>query len=128
MIPDSVIYTPRKLANFLAVNKITEVLVTPSVLQALVATSKGTSTKDSLQSLRTIWLNGEVVTNELIHQAKSHLPDHLQLLNTYSICECHDVANYDTNWAAPDKSGPVPVGYPSQGVTAMVMPLSLIHI
>ena len=123
VIPDSAIYTPRKLANFLAVNKITEVLVTPSVLQALVATSKGTSTKYSLQSLRTIWLNGEVVTNELIQQAKSHFPDHLQILNTYSICECHDVANYDTNWATPDVPGPLPVGYPSQGVIAMVVPI-----
>jgi len=122
VIPDTIIYTPRKLADFLAINKITEVLVTPSVLQALVASNRGTL-RDRLSLLRTIWLNGEVVTHELIIQARANLSETVRILNTYSICECHDVANYDTSWVPADQSGPIPVGYPAQDVKVMVMPL-----
>jgi amino acid adenylation domain-containing protein/thioester reductase-like protein len=123
VIPDSTIYTPRKLVNFLSVNKITEVLLTPSVLQALIASNKGGALKTRLGLLRTIWLNGEVVTHELINQARAALPETMRILNTYSICECHDVANYDTQWISPDQSGPIPVGYPGQGVKVVVIPI-----
>ena len=123
VIPDLVIYTPRKLADFLAINQITEVLITPSVLQALVSSSKGPVLKERLRLLRTIWLNGEVVTHELVLRARGHLPETVRILNTYSICECHDVANYDTTWLPPDTTGPIPVGYPTDGVKVMVMPI-----
>src|ERR687890_465740 len=93
VIPDDVIYDPRALIRFLEENGITETLVTPSLLEA-VLNSSGPDVGERLSKLRTLWLNGEVVTRTLAQRTMELLPD-ARLLNVYSCSETHEVAAGD---------------------------------
>jgi len=93
VIPDDVIYDPKALIRFLEEYGITETLVTPSLLEA-VLNSSGPDVGERLAKLRTLWLNGEVVTRTLARRAMDLLPD-ARLLNVYSCSETHEVAAGD---------------------------------
>src|SRR5215207_1294401 len=93
VIPDDVIYDPNALIRFLEEYGITETLVTPSLLEA-VLNSSGPEVGERLSKLRTLWLNGEVVTRTLARRAMELLPD-ARLLNVYSCSETHEVAAGD---------------------------------
>ena len=93
VIPDDVIYDPKALIGFLEEYEITETLVTPSLLEA-VLNSSGPDVGERLSKLRTLWLNGEVVTRTLARRAMELLPD-VRLLNVYSCSETHEVAAGD---------------------------------
>jgi amino acid adenylation domain-containing protein/thioester reductase-like protein len=93
VIPDDVIYDPKALIHFLEEYGITETLVTPSLLEA-VLNSSGPDVGERLSKLRTLWLNGEVVTRTLARRALELLPD-ARLLNVYSCSETHEVAAGD---------------------------------
>jgi thioester reductase-like protein/amino acid adenylation domain-containing protein len=93
VIPDDVIYDPKALIRFLEEYAITETLVTPSLLEA-VLNSSGPDVGERLSKLRTLWLNGEVVTRTLARRAMELLPD-ARLLNVYSCSETHEVAAGD---------------------------------
>jgi thioester reductase-like protein/amino acid adenylation domain-containing protein len=93
VIPDDVIYDPKALIRFLEEYGITETLVTPSLLEA-VLNSSAPDVGERLSKLRTLWLNGEVVTRTLARRAMELLPD-ARLLNVYSCSETHEVAAGD---------------------------------
>ena len=93
VIPDDVIYDPAALVRFLEGYKVSEILVTPSLLES-VLDAGGADLEEKLSSLRTIWLNGEVVTRTLARRALSLLPE-TRLLNVYSCSETHEVAAGD---------------------------------
>ena len=93
VIPDDVIYDPGALIRFLEEYGITETLFTPSLLEAVLDAS-GPELGERLSSLRTLWLNGEVVTRTLARRAMSLLPG-TRLLNVYSCSETHEVAAGD---------------------------------
>src|SRR5215212_109139 len=93
VIPDDVIYDPKALIRFLEEYRITETLVTPSLLEA-VLNSSGPDVGERLSKLRALWLNGEVVTRTLARRAMELLPD-ARLLNVYSCSETHEVAAGD---------------------------------
>ena len=93
VIPDDVIYDPKALIRFLEEYGITETLFTPSLLEA-VLNSSGPDVGERLSKLRTLWLNGEVVTRTLARRAMELLPD-ARLLNVYSCSETHEVAAGD---------------------------------
>src|SRR5215210_360509 len=93
VIPDDVIYDPNALISFLEEYEITETLVTPSLLEA-VLNSSGPGAGGRLSGLRTLWLNGEVVTRTLARRAMELLPD-ARVLNVYSCSETHEVAAGD---------------------------------
>ncbi|HEV8045981.1 MAG TPA: AMP-binding protein, partial [Rubrobacter sp.] len=93
VIPDDVIYDPKSLIRFLDEYGVTETLVTPSLLEAVLDAS-GPEVGETLSALRTLWLNGEVVTRTLARRAMSLLPD-TRLLNVYSCSETHEVAAGD---------------------------------
>jgi amino acid adenylation domain-containing protein len=93
VIPDDVIYDPKALIHFLEEYGITETLVTPSLLET-VLNSSGPDVGERLSNLRTLWLNGEVVTRTLARRAMELLPD-ARLLNVYSCSETHEVAAGD---------------------------------
>jgi thioester reductase-like protein/amino acid adenylation domain-containing protein len=93
VIPDDVIYDPKALIHFLEEYGITETLFTPSLLEA-VLNSSGPDVGERLSKLRTLWLNGEVVTRTLAQRAMELLPD-ARLLNVYSCSETHEVAAGD---------------------------------
>ena len=125
VIPDALLAMPKKLANFLFDHNVTEVLFTPSAFQRLIRSVPAAELRTQLAGLRTIWLNGEVVTTKLVKEALETIPSHIKLLNTYSICECHDVSNADLrslNYTDIEKQneGICPVGYADQGVIVKV--------
>ncbi len=92
-IPDDVIYDPISLLNFLQEFRATETLVTPSLLESVLNLG-GESVGEKLSGLKTLWLNGEVVTRLLARRVLAALPD-VRVLNTYSISETHEAAAGD---------------------------------
>ena len=93
VIPDDVIYDPASLVRFLEEYEVSEILVTPSLLES-VLDAGGADLGERLSSLRTLWLNGEVVTRTLARRALDLLPE-ARLLNVYSCSETHEVAAGD---------------------------------
>ncbi|KAK6439018.1 putative NRPS-like protein biosynthetic cluster [Oleoguttula sp. CCFEE 5521] len=88
-IPDEASFDPKALVELLASKKITETLMTPTLLAAMLARNSDLGTR--LLDLRTLWLNGEVVTTDLARRGVEALPN-VRLLNCYSCCETHEVA------------------------------------
>ncbi|MGH3145679.1 MAG: AMP-binding protein, partial [Rubrobacter sp.] len=111
VIPDDVIYDPGSLIQFLEEYGVTETLVTPSLLEAVLDASDPEVGR-RLSALRTLWLNGEVVTRTLARRAMSVLVG-TRLLNVYSCSETHEVAAGDLRELVenPDSTY-CPVGLP----------------
>ncbi|KAJ1471611.1 hypothetical protein T484DRAFT_1843426 [Baffinella frigidus] len=89
VIPDTVIFDVMKLPLFISEHKITRMLFTPSLLEAML----GEPGMDSslYNSLRLIVLCGEVVTVQLRNKTREMVPG-TTIHNLYSISECHDIA------------------------------------
>ncbi|XP_071951852.1 uncharacterized protein [Antedon mediterranea] len=124
IIPDNVIYDPPLLLEFLRKHKITRLLFTPSLLETVLDTGKA-DLASCLQNLKIIWLCGEVVTNGLRDRILETLPS-IQLLNLYSISECHDVAVSNLSLdkkteTADSKRKFCPVGKLLQGVQVTIL-------
>jgi len=92
VIPDDVIFDPRRLIAFLDEHAITRVLFTPSLFEQVLAALPEAA--GALPALRMVILNGEVVSVALRDKARVKLP-HVALVNDYSISECHDVTTSD---------------------------------
>lgn len=112
VIPDDVIYDPKSLVDFLQEYEVTETLITPSLLEAVLDAS-GSEIGARLSVLKTLWLNGEVVTRTLARRAMSLLPN-ARLMNVYSCSETHEVAAGDLEelLAANPEATYAPVGRP----------------
>ncbi|EME85366.1 uncharacterized protein MYCFIDRAFT_42966 [Pseudocercospora fijiensis CIRAD86] len=106
-IPDEVSYDPVALVEMLASKKITETLMTPTLLAAVL--SRFPDIGSRLGDLRTLWLNGEVVTTDLARRALKALPG-VRLLNCYSACETHEIACGDIREMLDDQATYCPVG------------------
>ncbi|PWN48840.1 acetyl-CoA synthetase-like protein [Violaceomyces palustris] len=88
-VPDEASYDPVALVELLAQNKVTETLMTPTLLAAVL--SRHSNLGATLPHLRSLWLNGEVVTTDLARRAIRALPN-TRLLNCYSASETHEIA------------------------------------
>ncbi|SNX87157.1 related to Aminoadipate-semialdehyde dehydrogenase [Melanopsichium pennsylvanicum] len=97
-IPDHSSYDPVKLVDLLSTERITETLMTPTLLAAVLARHHNLGAK--LPDLRSLWLNGEVVTTDLARRAIKALPN-TRLLNCYSASETHEVACGDLRQMLP---------------------------
>lgn len=100
LIDDETIKDVQRLRSEIARSQLTRILMTPSLLQLLVSQTDATL-GDDLRSLKTIILNGEVVSRDLLARVRAVLPD-VEIVNDYSISECHDVT---TTRLSPDKHG-----------------------
>jgi amino acid adenylation domain-containing protein/thioester reductase-like protein len=118
VIPDDTIYDPKLLVAFLDAHRITETLMTPSLLETVLNSLPAERIQAALSRLQVLWLNGEVVTLNLRERALAVLPESTRLLNTYSISECHDVASLDLRRMAAVASEFCPVGFANQDVDA----------
>lgn len=120
VIPDEVIFDPKRLIAFLEQHEITRVLFTASLFEQVlgaVATLPGVP----LRSLRMVILNGEVVTRALRDRARVLLP-HVCLINDYSISECHDITTSDLNDAnAPATGHYMPAGHVMANVRVYIL-------
>ncbi|MBW3601552.1 MAG: thioester reductase domain-containing protein [Actinobacteria bacterium] len=111
VIPDEVIYDPVALVDFLRRWRVSETLMTPSLLEA-VLNAHGAELGERLEELRVLWLNGEVVTKTLARRALAALP-RTRVLNVYSISEAHEVAAGDLRELVDHPSAAhCPVGRP----------------
>lgn len=108
-VPDDASYDPVALVDLLSAKKITETLMTPTLLAAVL--SRHPEIGNRLPELRTLWLNGEVVTTDLARRALKALPK-TRLLNCYSACETHEVACGDIKEMFDDDAVYCPVGPP----------------
>jgi amino acid adenylation domain-containing protein/thioester reductase-like protein len=122
VIPDDVIFLPRTLTKYISDNRITEVLFTPSLLQAVLNSDDPETLRNELESLRVVWLNGEVVPGSLKEQAFGVLSRSARLFNTYSISEAHDVCTVELKSVAGSVEEVCPVGLPVPGVQVRVLP------
>lgn len=102
IIPDETIYDPQKLSDFIFDHKITRLLFTPSLLQAVLDMNTEEELRKKFDSIRLIWLCGEVVSMALNDQFKRIFPEK-KLLNLYSVSECHDVTAADISDLQSDR-------------------------
>jgi amino acid adenylation domain-containing protein/thioester reductase-like protein len=108
-VPDDASYDPVALVDFLSAKHITETLMTPTLLAAVL--SRHPEIGKRLPKFKTLWLNGEVVTTDLARRALKALPN-ARLLNCYSACETHEVACGDVKEMLDEESTYCPVGPP----------------
>lgn len=108
-IPDKASYDPTALVSLLASRRITDTLMTPTLLSTIL--SRYPDLSEKLPELKSLWLNGEVVTTELCRRAIKALP-HTRLLNVYSASETHEVAAGDVRQFIDYETRVCPVGPP----------------
>ncbi|RAH59463.1 hybrid NRPS/PKS enzyme [Aspergillus piperis CBS 112811] len=108
-VPDDISYDPAALVDLLAAKRITETLMTPTLLATVLARHPHIGSR--LPHLRTLWFNGEVVTTDLARRASQALPN-TRLLNCYSACETHEIACGDIREMLDEKALYCPVGPP----------------
>lgn len=88
MIPNEAMRDPSLLGAMLIRHAVTRIMMTPTLFAACLAVP---GVIRALSRLRLIVLCGEIVQQQLVRRAKVLLPD-LEIVNLYSIAECHDVA------------------------------------
>ncbi|GKT40787.1 linear gramicidin synthase subunit D [Colletotrichum spaethianum] len=108
-VPDSASYDPSALVNLLDSRQITDTLMTPTLLATVLSRHPDLSKR--LPKLRSLWLNGEVVTTDLCRRAMKALPE-TRLLNVYSASETHEVAAGDIRTFVDFEARVCPVGPP----------------
>ncbi|CAJ2505133.1 Uu.00g125270.m01.CDS01 [Anthostomella pinea] len=108
-VPDETSYDPVALVELLRSKNITETLMTPTLLATVLARHSQLGSR--VKNLRTVWLNGEVVTNDLAHRGIKALPN-ARLLNVYSASETHEIACGDIKEMFDSEAEVVPVGPP----------------
>ncbi|GAP92459.2 putative enterobactin synthetase component F [Rosellinia necatrix] len=108
-VPDDKSYDPVALVELLRSKRITETLMTPTLLATVLARDANFGAR--LADLRTLWLNGEVVTTDLARRGLRALPN-ARLLNVYSASETHEIACGDIREMLDERAEVVPVGPP----------------
>ncbi|KAF5229701.1 hypothetical protein FANTH_14108 [Fusarium anthophilum] len=109
-IPDHASYDPVALVELLSSWRITDTLMTPTLLTTIL--SRYPKLGERLPHLRSLWLNGEVVTTDLVRRAMDTLPD-TRLLNVYSACETHEIAVGDIREFVDFHTRICPIGLPT---------------
>lgn len=117
-VPDDASYDPAALVDLLAAKRVTETLMTPTLLTTILSRYPHITAR--LPDLRTLWLNGEVVTTDLARRAIKALPN-TRLLNCYSACETHEIACGDIRDVIDIESLYCPVGPPLDPTHAYIL-------
>lgn len=120
LIPDDVIYDPHHLVEYLKRNRISRILLTPSLLDVIISSGL-VDFPSRLPDLRLIFLSGEVLTPALLARVKDALP-HVKIVNHYGVAETHDVTHIDLSEIDPATTQKVvPVGPPQYNVSVYVL-------
>ncbi|TPX08586.1 uncharacterized protein E0L32_009925 [Thyridium curvatum] len=106
-VPDEASYDPVSLVNLLSEKRVTETLMTPTLLATVI--SRHPKLGSRLPHLKTVWFNGEVVYTDLVRRAIKALPS-TRLLNCYSASETHEIACGDLREMLDDDSSVCAVG------------------
>ncbi|KUJ15178.1 nonribosomal peptide synthetase 10 [Mollisia scopiformis] len=110
-VPDEASYDPVALVDLLSRRHVTETLMTPTLLAAVL--SRHSDIQADIPDLRTLWFNGEVVTTDLARRAMKALPN-TRLLNCYSASETHEIACGDIRDIIDNDAPYCPVGPPME--------------
>ncbi len=95
VVPDAVVMNPRAFAEFVKSERLTQLMVTPSLLEGLIGL--GPALTEGFGGLHTLWISGEALPGPLWESAASLLP-HVRFLNLYGINETGDVGiAFDAN-------------------------------
>ncbi|WP_425336175.1 alpha/beta fold hydrolase [Sinorhizobium numidicum] len=120
LIPDDVIYDPHRLVDYLERNRISRILLTPSLLDVLLS-SGFLDVRSRLSDLRFIYLSGEVLTAALLARVRDALP-HVRIINYYGAAEACDIAHIDLSEIDPATIQKVaPVGPPQYNVSVYIL-------
>jgi amino acid adenylation domain-containing protein len=107
VLDDDIVRDPHRFVAVLARNKVSRLVVVPSLLRVLLETVE--QLDQQLSCLKYCICSGETLTLELVQKFRRHLPDCL-LINLYGSSEvaadvtCYEVGNLDLNT--------VPIGRP----------------
>ncbi|AKM45290.1 polyketide synthase [Burkholderia contaminans] len=122
-IADDVIVDPPKLMALLRDERITRLVVTPSLLESVLDFPGLAGQLSSVFSRMHAWfLMGEVVSQRLVDKAAAVFPPSLQLVNAYSTWESLDVCYADLLPPDPRNAAcGVPIGAPMPGCVLAVL-------
>ncbi|RWP57442.1 type I polyketide synthase [Mesorhizobium sp.] len=120
LVPDDVIYDPHQLVDYLERNRISRILLTPSLLDVIIS-SGFLDLPSRLPDLRLIYLSGEVLTGALLARVRNALP-HIRIINYYGAAEASDVSHIDLSEVDPATIQKVaPVGPPQYNVSVYIL-------
>ena len=111
-IASSIVFDGEALTKELERLQVTEMLFTPSLLENLWNTMDADVLRDRLKTLRTVFLNGEVVSMALRQRCYEVLPQ-VRYINLYSISECHEVGAVDLLEIDTSSTKFCPIGPPA---------------
>ncbi len=122
-IGDDVIFDPPKLVARLRDERVTRLVVTPSLLESVLDfPGLGDQLSSMLPHMHAWFLMGEVVPQRLIDKAAAVFPPSLKLVNAYSTWESLDACYADLLPPDPRHAARgVPIGAPMPGCTLVVL-------
>eukprot|EP00911_Craspedida_sp_UC1_P002630 UC1_evm1s1937 len=94
VIPDDIIFDPPRLLRFVRERAITRLMITPSLMQALLD-FPGLDHKALMAHMRLWFLEGEVVPMRVVHDFCARASPGVALVNAYSTWESVDVSYAD---------------------------------
>ncbi|HEV7905207.1 MAG TPA: amino acid adenylation domain-containing protein, partial [Pyrinomonadaceae bacterium] len=117
IITDEHVRDPHRLIEQLAANRVSRIVVVPSLLRAVLENSQDLQSK--LGRLRYWVSSGEALPSELCARFKERLPE-CRLINLYGSSEVSaDVSCYETSLHETDQ--PVPIGKPISNMRLYVL-------
>ncbi|ELT91027.1 hypothetical protein CAPTEDRAFT_189369 [Capitella teleta] len=125
IVPDTVIYDPFLLCQFLEEHRISRMMFTPSLLEA-VLDADSIDVRRAFHFMRVVIFCGEIVTTRLLERCVKALPS-VQFLNMYGATETHDVSFADLSEWYQQSKGEVcekkfcPVGKMLPGVEIAIL-------
>ncbi|AVR07622.1 type I polyketide synthase [Burkholderia thailandensis] len=123
VIGDDVIFDPPRLVALLRRERITRLVVTPSLLESVLDfPGVAAQLRDALAHMSAWFLMGEVVPPRVVDKARAAFPPSVRLVNAYSTWESLDVCYADLLPSrASDGSRRVPIGRPLPGCALAVL-------
>jgi len=108
IIPDDAVKDPRDFVTALSINKVTRLVLVPSLLRVILEIGKGTA--QQLSALRYCFCSGETLPVDLATSFRAQIP-HTNLINLYGSSEvAADVTYHDVR--TTDLDGTIPIGRP----------------
>ena len=105
IIPDHCVYDPKALTNIIEKYSVSRMQFTPSLLAHTMASLSDDVLQAKMKSFKYVNLCGEVVTRNMVSKFNRLFPD-CELVNLYSISECHDVAQANLSGPNNELQGP----------------------
>ena len=119
IIPDDVIFDPKRLANFIHEHCITRLMTTTQLLEAILE-YPGLNVASRLDSIRYWYLEGEPVPARVVNKWLAELGDGHGLYNVYSTWESLDCSYAHLNQEILTSKF-APIGLPIKNVTVYLM-------